>query len=272
MLAGYIDESYTGEDEPITFGLNCVYTTYRDWFWIETGWKNVLEKKNKQLLESGRKPIKRYHSKEISNFEGDFKGWSGDERTELTRQLIEQAIDGNFVQSVGFTANLKEIAEDWPRVKFENVKRFGYNAMLRLIMLKLEDKIPAQFGIGANIILINERCQYDSTLVGAFNHYLNARPLASSIFTSITSEGWEKCIPLQPADFVAYEAMKETNRYRSGQKPRHRRKSLTAFLDLESVGASCDEIPRKVILEWKRSVEEKDRQRGKAHLNERFSR
>jgi hypothetical protein len=268
MLTGYIDESYTGENEPVTFGLNCVYSTYHAWFWMEVGWNKVIAAKNKQLIAAGRKPIHRYHSKEISNFENDFEGWDGDERTEFTQYLLSHGINGNFIQSYGLTANLKEVADDWPRVKFEGVKRFGYHAMLRLIMLRLETMIPEQFGPGAHIMLIHERCSFDGVLLDAFNHYLRARPHAKSLFTSITPMGWEDCVPLQTADFWAYEAMKETNRFRPGQKARKRRASLEAALALDSVGAQCEEIPRAEILKWKAQVEKRDQERGKEHLNQ----
>ena len=271
LLSGYIDESYTGEAEPETFGLNCAVATWRDWFWIETAWHNVIEKKNAELIAAGRKPIQRFHSKEISNYENDFEGWNGTERTAFTSQLLKKGINGAYLQSVGFTANLREVAADWPRVKFEDVMRFGYHVMLRLILLKLESLVPEYYGAGSRIILIHERCSYDETFLDAFNHYLQKRPEAKDLFASIAPMGWEDCIPLQPADFLAYEAMKETNRFRPGQKPRNRRGSLTAFLELENIGASCEEIPREEILKWKQSVEEKDRQRGKSYLNDRFS-
>jgi hypothetical protein len=270
LLTGYIDESYTGENEPVTFGLNCVYSTFYSWFWIEVGWKRVLDETNKQLIAAGRKPLRRYHSKELSNFEGDFEGWDGTERTKFTQYLLSRGINGNFIQSYGLTANLREVAQDWPRVKFEGVRRFGYHAMLRMIMLRLETLIPEQFGEGARIILIHERCEFDSVLLDAFNHYLRARPTAKSLFTSIAPMGWEDCIPLQPADFWAYEAMKETHRHRPvapGQKKRERRLSLEAALQLESVGAQSEEIPRAQILAWKQAVEERDRKRGKEDLN-----
>lgn len=272
LLSGYIDESYTGEAEPVTFGLNCAVATWRDWFWIEAGWNNVIEKKNAELIASGRKPITRFHSKEISNFEGDFDAWDGNERTVFTNQLLTKGINGAHLQSVGFTANLKEVAADWPRVKFEDVRRFGYHVMLRLIMLKLEALIPEYYGVGSRIIFIHERCAYDGTFLAAFNHYVEKRPEAKALFSSIAPMGWEDCIPLQPADFLAYEAMKETHRFRpEHKKVRSRRASLTAFLELENVGAICEEIPREEILKWKAKVEEKDRKRGKAYLNDRFS-
>ncbi len=142
MLTGYIDESYTGENAPVTFGLTCVYSTWENWFWIANEWKKVIDAKNLQLVSEGRTKISRFHSKEISNFEDEFEGWTGDERSEFTNLLLFREISGNFVQSYGLTANLKQVAEDWPRVKFDGVRQFGYHIMLRMIMLKLETIIP----------------------------------------------------------------------------------------------------------------------------------
>jgi hypothetical protein len=56
--------------------------------------------------------------------------------------------------------------------------------------------------------------------------------------------------------------MKETHRTRPGLKYRNRRLSLKAFLDIDTVGADCMEIPTAKVLEWKERVEEKDRARG----------
>jgi hypothetical protein len=273
MLAGYIDESYSGENEPETFGLCCAYAPFRDWFWIQSGWQKVIAAKNISLISQGRKPIQRFHSKEISNFEKDFANWTGDERSEFTGNLLSKGINGNFVQSYALTANLKQVADDWPRVKFEGVKRFGYDAMLRMIMIALEKRIPPVFGDGERIVLVNERCEFDGVLLDAFNHFRAQSPSKGKMFVSIAPMGWEDCTALQIADFCAYESMKEVHRYRPGQlKPdntmRERRKSLTAFLNLESVGGICEEIPPQEILRWKALVEERDRQRGRSDLND----
>ena len=272
LLTGYIDESYTGENEPVTFGLCCVYAPFKDWFWIENGWRKVIEAKNADLATQGRKSIKRYHSKEISNYEEPFDDWNNNERSEFTSYLLSHGINGNFIQSYTLTANLKQVAEDWPRVKFEGVQRFGYHSMLRMIMLKLFELIPPVFGSGAHISLIHERCEFDGVLLDAFNHFLKAAsPERAAMFTSITPMGWERCTPLQVADFCAYESMKDVHRLRPEEirkKARGRRKSLAAFLDMPSTGGICEEIPRHEILRWKEQVEKRDRLRGKSHLNE----
>lgn len=268
IVAGYIDESYSGENPPLTFGLNCVLAAGSEWFWIENAWNKVLARKNKELEAQGRRKISRYHSVDLSNFAGDFKDWDGPERTDFTDRLLQHAIRGNWLLSVGFTANLKEIAEAWPRVMREGVIEFGYHAMLRYIMLKLVKYVPVAYGVGTEIILIHDRCPYDGVLLSAFNHFLKKRPEFASLFRSIAPMGWQNCVPLQPADFVAYEAMKETHRTRPGLRYRDRRLSLKAFLDIDTVGADCMEIPTAKVLEWKEQVEEKDRARGKAYLND----
>lgn len=62
--------------------------------------------------------------------------------------------------------------------------------------------------------------------------------------------------------------MKETHRTRPGLKYRDRRLSLSAFLDIDTVGADSYEIPTAEVLKWKEQVEEKDRANGKAYLND----
>jgi hypothetical protein len=68
-------------------------------------------------------------------------------------------------------------------------------------------------------------------------------------FSSITPTSWEHCIPLQPADLVAYESFKEAERQPDIRK---RRRSLQALLDLGSTfGGRCVYIPREGIREIK---------------------
>jgi hypothetical protein len=59
VLYGYIDESYSGENPPLTFGLTCVFTWFSEWPWMEMACKRLVEKKNTELIAQGRKPISR---------------------------------------------------------------------------------------------------------------------------------------------------------------------------------------------------------------------
>jgi hypothetical protein len=254
MLTGYIDESYTGEQKPLTFGLNCLFARGNEWYFIANAWEKVIERKNAELIAAGRKPVKRFHAVDLNNFVGDFADWDGDERTAFTKQIIHKVFALHYVLSVGYTINLAELSQLWPEVG-ENGISFAYDIMLRLIMIYLAKTIPERFPRGAQITLIHERCPYDSVLLGAFNRSIRKAPLHGDIFTSIAPMGWERCVPLQAADFIAYEAMKETNRLRPSLKQRGRRLSLSALLELDTFGAISEEIPGEVILDWKRTVD-----------------
>ena len=251
VLMAYIDESYTGKAEPITFGLNCVYSSGADWFWITNEWQKVIQRKNGELLSAGRKIITRVRAADLNNYQGDFEEWCGDERTEFIQNLIHKALNGNFLSSVGFTANLQELGTIWPETKYEGVITHSYDMMLQLIMKRLAEYIPEQFGAGESVSLIHDRCPYDGVLLATFNKVLHSKPEWKSLFTTIAPKGWEHCVALQPADFIAYEAMKETNRLRPSEKQRDRRQSLSAILGLPHVMAICEEILPEQFREWR---------------------
>ena len=67
---------------------------------------------------------------------------------------------------------------------------------------------------------------------------------------------WEHCVPLQPADMMAYEHFKEAERKVS---PRKRRKSLELLLDLESLGGRGSFIDRDALLKLKEVMDEAKR-------------
>src|SRR5277367_4880849 len=56
ILVGYIDESYSKESPPLTFGLSCLLAYGNEWPCIELAWRKVLENKNRGLLDVGRQP------------------------------------------------------------------------------------------------------------------------------------------------------------------------------------------------------------------------
>lgn len=256
IVIGYIDESYSGEIEPLTFDLSCCFTTGSEWFWIENAWRKVLEKKNKELTAAGRTPIKRFHARDLNSFIGEFKGWDGPERTAFTEQLIAKAFSRHVMNSIGFVINLKELGNLWPSMQ-QYTKAFAYDVILRLIMSELAREVPKLWGTGTRITLIHERCAYDGILLSAFNRWLRQKPLRAGLFTSIAPMGWETCIPLQPADFVANESMKEVHRTRPGQKQRERRKSLSAFINHGGGGSKCFVLTGQGISDLKKMVDNK---------------
>jgi hypothetical protein len=69
-----------------------------------------------------------------------------------------------------------------------------------------------------------------------------------TIFTTIAPFGWEDCVPLQPADLVAYENFKDAMRKVA---PRDRRKALEVLVNLDSFGGRARFMGTDAIAEWR---------------------
>jgi hypothetical protein len=106
------------------------------------------------------------------------------------------------------------------------------------------------------ISLHHDRCDYDAALLEAFNHLMDDETFKyRTRFTSITSENWQDCVPLQAADLIAYENFKESERLLDG---RPRRKSLEILLDLESISGRAKGFNLASIQELKSIVDHLD--------------
>ncbi len=79
------------------------------------------------------------------------------------------------------------------------------------------------------IALVHDRCNYDGVLLKAFNDHMNDPTFSGrEYFSTIASQSWENCIPLQAADLLAYETFKEAQRSLTS---RPRRRTLSLLLE-----------------------------------------
>jgi hypothetical protein len=226
LLAGYIDESKDSSGK--LFNLTCLTGDYGAWFWIQQEWLKVIEAANARLVSQNRPTISRYHATDCSNRLGEFKGWSSQEQIDFVVPLL--AIFERYrLDVVGYTVDLNDIQEVIPEAK-ANPGGFAYLATLWYAM---DEMLARTFEREPNeqVHLFHERCDYDGTLLDAFNLRLKEKQGDGRLqrhFLSITSMGWEVCIPLQPADLIAYENLKESERQ---SLTRSRRKSLQVILE-----------------------------------------
>jgi hypothetical protein len=72
-------------------------------------------------------------------------------------------------------------------------------------------------------------------------------------FTTIAPMGWEDCVPLQPADLIAYENFKIVERNSKGKK---RRISMERILDLDSFGGRGASLNREALKEIRSALDE----------------
>jgi hypothetical protein len=109
------------------------------------------------------------------------------------------------------------------------------------------------------IALIHDRCPYDGCMAEAFNQMLDDPGFTyRKCFSTLAPMGWEHCIPLQPADLIAYENFKDACRQIF---PRRRRKSLDLVIESDSFAGHSGFITREALVELRAQLErQKDQQ------------
>jgi hypothetical protein len=252
MIVGYMDESISGENPALSFGLSCVFAYGSQWTWAELAWKKLIEEKNRELIKANRKPIRRFHAVDLNNFVEDFEDWSPDERTDFVSEIVKKVFGRHELFSTGFTVSLQDIEQVWPESR-NSAKSSAYYVLTKLIMISIADVVQDIFPPGIRVRLIYERCPFGSAMLDAFNSAIDdpKRPLGH-IFTALAPMGWEDCIPLQPADFLAYEVMKESHRLRPEVKvvkERQRRGSLNALLSSPNFYGNATNVSRENLMQ-----------------------
>jgi hypothetical protein len=245
LLRGYIDESYDSQ----VFTLACLSGFKSKWIWVAKEWSKCLRNWNQRLKRQGRKRISRYHATDCSNRLGDFEGWSLEEQKEFTSDLFKSFSDPKRpLDIIAFSVNMSEFREvfaGYEKLLKPDAPGFLYAALLRLIMFEMESRY-CSVRPDIRISLIHDRCSYDAELLRVFNQMIGWEKFeAAKCFVTIAPMGWEECIPLQPADMLAYENFKEMQRGIAG---RNRRKSLEILLELGPFGGRAKYLNKGNLL------------------------
>ena len=135
--------------------------------------------------------------------------------------------------------------------------------MLKLLMIDIGQKFD-EANIGdlsdLRVALIHDRCAYNGVLQEAFDSYKNDKTSTyKGLFSTLAPMGWEDCVPLQPADLIAYENYKEVLRHVSENekdRKRDRRIPLKELLNSNSFGGFCKSLGEDAILELNRLMDE----------------
>jgi hypothetical protein len=253
ILRGYFDESY----DKNVFTLCCSLSNLTGWGDIERGWRNCLKAKNKSLRKHGRPEISRYHSSHANSRDHEFKGWSREERDELAIQLMNTLHrDRGWINTVSYSLPLQEVVK-----AFEidgNPLPFCYREAVKFIMLEMSHQIDEVTKLGQlkpiKYVLFHERCDYDDAYLKGFNAMMaDATFKGKELFSTIAPLGWEDCIPLQPADMIAYETFKDALRKFNSKD---RRPSLDYLLQSGTFGGRSKQMTAKNVSEWREIVDQ----------------
>jgi len=247
LLRGHIDESIDKAQN--IFTLACLISTGKEWAELERAWGIYLTGWNKRLAKSGRPPITRYHASNCRNLKGEFECWTTDEQRELTKGLLDILKRSARLNTIAYDINLEDVCEVFPEAKKDRL-RAAYSIVTKFLIKTIADDVAAHDPTG-RISLVHDRCDYDGIILGAFNKMVKDPDFVhGAYFTPITSQSWEDCISLQPADLVAYEVFKEAER-RLKTPDKNQSKALLAMLDLPAFGIRSRTITRDVLYQIK---------------------
>jgi hypothetical protein len=259
VIRGHLDDSGDGKK---IFTLSALLTHGQNWQFLTIDWNAVLAQKNKELAALGRKQLRRFHAADMSSFIEDFEGWNGPERNEFTARLLRAISKPEHrLYGFSFSINLQLLTEIIPDTK-DDPKGHAYYLLLKLLMCDIGERIQEENNgdlSGIKVALIHDRCQYTGLLQSAFESMRSDKTFSSrSLFTTLAPMGWEDCVPLQPADFVAYETYKEALRQRSDEekdRARSIRISFDKLLNSNSFRGTVKFLGRDEIEQLKKLVD-----------------
>ncbi len=262
VFVGYIDESYDDAAIPKVFNLSCLVSSNAGWLCFQRDWLKVLEWKNAELQRQGRKEISRVHAAPMNNFQGEFKGWTPDERLEFSIKLTE-VFKENPVHIHGWDMPLQILVEEFPEIA-PNPVGFAYVVLLMELMQQIGETTLSLPKYKTELLsLHHDHCDYDAALAQQFGYIKNDDTFKfRHRFTSLTPEYWQYCVPLQPADLIAYENFKEGMRFHVPESKEAKRgkprQSLTALIDLKSISGRARGFTRDLIRGLKGKIDALD--------------
>lgn len=251
LFRGYIDESYSKN----LFTLSCLMATPEEWRKIQNSWEKRFGSINAKLAAQGRRLISRYHAADCSSRQGEFRGWSIEEQTDLTKSIL-RIVKTNPLNVIAYSAPLKDLVTVFPEHKDDPI-RPCYALLLKFLMVEFMCQIEDIGKRGMDVsnvrlALVHDRCKYDGILLDAFNSMIADRTFRGKhLFSTITPMSWQECMPLQLADLLAYENFKESERVETGRK---RRKTLELMLG-DGLGGRSRVFDRRGLQEIKSAME-----------------
>ncbi len=144
---------------------------------------------------------------------GDFEGWDLEEQKALTAKLIA-ALRKTPLHSVAYTVLLDDLKEVWltrfgAKMRKDHVMVAAYHLTMQHCMMKLGEYLYS-LNPGIRITIIHDHSDYDEVMLTAFNYVkYKLNPPFADLFSTIAPMTSKDCLPLQLADFLAYEFFRD---------------------------------------------------------------
>jgi hypothetical protein len=223
----YIDESYNSR----TLCVGGLLAPASMWKTIETKWRERIDHENRLSVKKGFAPISRYHATDCANLKREFSeanGWSIPRQIRFSKRLC-QILVGNGPCAIVYGGGTEDVRKHLaPEQDIPKEYLYYISVYEHLIMAgeTMNDRFP-----DAMVSVYYDRTkQFGKLAQQAFEAFMKdtSAKQISKYFATMAPKGWEDCIALQPADFMAYEGMKRIDSSLHGGDDV--RKSLRALL------------------------------------------
>jgi hypothetical protein len=203
IVRAYIDESM-GKFQTISLG--CAIAKGTEWTWVRHDWKRCIDRKNRELRRAKRNIISRYHATYCENMYGEFKGWRKDEKEAFLAELLS-IINKHHIHILGATLDKAELLQVFPEIKEERADKESYAALAWLLfpeILREAKKLDSH----PTVKIVYEQGAVSQHMPNTYARWTAANFREADVFDSIEQGTW-KVLPLQVADLIAFEAMKD---------------------------------------------------------------
>lgn len=221
----YHDESYNSN----AFCIGGWLARENTWKKLEKDWRARIDYENRKSAKKGFPPISRYHATDCANLKRDFdvlKGWSIERQIRLSKKLCGIVatyypygiVAGTTIEDCKYLITTQDCAE-----RNKQMYRLSFQLYLTLLSQVMERNYPND-----RVTVFYDRSKNFGPIVNEVWSHFCKHPVASAFakrIVIVAPLGWEECIPLQPADLIAFEGLKRIN---TGGPDM--RKSLTAIL------------------------------------------
>jgi hypothetical protein len=210
----YIDESYDSK----TFCVGGFLARAKEWEKIERAWRKIIIGERIRSEKKGFPPISSYHATDCANLQKEFSaanGWDINRQIRLTKRLcgvIGSHTMAGFVIG-GSVADVQKHLSPGSDIP----KDFLYSICFKTCLIQITGWLHA-IAVEPQVSVFYERSDFDKLAREAFEMMANDKNRVYHSIVSAEPKGWEDCIPLQAADFMAYEGFRAVGSSLKGVK------------------------------------------------------
>jgi hypothetical protein len=216
MFHGYIDES--GDEKTNLRTLSCLAGHWSQLFWFQNDWEKILKKKNEELKAQGRQAVSRFHATYWSTKNGEFEGWSDEEKIEFIDKFIALFYRYPVVGS-SETLSKQDLVQVFPEAQEQDrVEQLAHAFLLMFIVMYFDSTLLSDKRYATDrIAFIHDETLYKGVLRDTFKGMQNDIGVKNrDRLVSIEFKGWKEEVLLQAADLLAYENFKVIERQKVG--------------------------------------------------------